>query len=66
MANMLDDQMQGKIDSWAIRWCYAQSKLEMPMAVRHEVAQEMREDPSKPTCRSRFQTTLSCCSQKLW
>lgn len=29
MANMLDFQMQGKIDSWAIRWCYAQSKLDM-------------------------------------
>jgi len=29
MANMLDLQMQGKIDSWAIRWCYAQSKLGM-------------------------------------
>lgn len=29
MALMLDHQMQGKIDSWAIRWCYAQSKLNM-------------------------------------
>ena len=29
MANMLDLQMEGKIDSWAIRWCYAQSKLNM-------------------------------------
>ena len=29
MSNMLDSQMQGKIDSWAIRWCYAQSKLNM-------------------------------------
>jgi hypothetical protein len=29
MADMLDSQMQGKIDSWAIRWCYAQSKLDM-------------------------------------
>lgn len=29
MANMLDSQMHGKIDSWAIRWCYAQSKLDM-------------------------------------
>jgi hypothetical protein len=29
MANMLDSQMQGKIDSWAIQWCYAQSKLDM-------------------------------------
>lgn len=29
MANMLDFQMQGKIDSWAIRWCYTQSKLDM-------------------------------------
>lgn len=29
MADMLDSQMQGKIDSWAIRWCYAQSKLNM-------------------------------------
>lgn len=29
MATMLDDQMQGKIDSWAIRWCYAQSKRGM-------------------------------------
>jgi hypothetical protein len=26
---MLDLQMQGKIDSWAIRWCFAQSKLDM-------------------------------------
>lgn len=29
MSNMLDSQMQGKINSWAIRWCYAQSKLDM-------------------------------------
>lgn len=29
MAFMLDDQMKGRIDSWAIRWCYTQSKLEM-------------------------------------
>lgn len=29
MADMLDSQMQGKIDSWAIRWCYTQSKLDM-------------------------------------
>ncbi|NLK71691.1 MAG: sugar transferase [Clostridiales bacterium] len=26
LSSMLDAQMQGKIDSWAIRWCYAQSK----------------------------------------
>lgn len=29
MANMLDLQMQGKIDSWAIRWCYAQFQFDM-------------------------------------
>jgi hypothetical protein len=29
MANMLDLQMEGKIDSWAIRWCYAQSMHNM-------------------------------------
>lgn len=29
MADMLDSQMQGKIDSWAIRWCYTQWKLDM-------------------------------------
>lgn len=29
MANMLDLQMEGKIDSWAIRWCYAQFELNM-------------------------------------
>jgi len=29
MADMLDAQMSGKIDSWAIRWCYTQSKLDM-------------------------------------
>lgn len=28
MAQMLDLQMEGAIDSWAIRWCYAQSKLD--------------------------------------
>ena len=28
--------------------------------------QEMRVDPSEPTCRSRFQIALSGCSQKLW
>ncbi|MCL6605976.1 MAG: glycosyltransferase [Paenibacillus sp.] len=28
MSNMLDAQMDGKIDSWAIRWCYSQSKLD--------------------------------------
>ncbi|WP_264553796.1 glycosyltransferase [Flavobacterium sp. N2038] len=26
MSNMLDRQMQGKINSWAIRWCYHQFK----------------------------------------
>ena len=26
MAHMLDLQMEGKIDSWAIRWCYQQHK----------------------------------------
>jgi len=26
MAHMLEMQMEGKIDSWAIRWCYAQAK----------------------------------------
>lgn len=29
MTNMLESQMRGKIDSWAIRWCYTQSKLDM-------------------------------------
>lgn len=29
MAFMLDLQMEGKIDSWAIRWCYAQYKFDM-------------------------------------
>jgi hypothetical protein len=29
LANMLDMQMEGKIDSWAIRWCYAQYKMGM-------------------------------------
>lgn len=27
---MLCEQMEGKRDSWAIRWCFAQSKKEMP------------------------------------
>ena len=29
MAQMLDCQMKGKCDSWAIRWCYEQSKKDM-------------------------------------
>lgn len=29
MAQMLDLQMEGIIDSWAIRWCYEQSKRDM-------------------------------------
>ncbi|MCK5156203.1 MAG: glycosyltransferase [Spirochaetales bacterium] len=29
MANMLDLQMRGELNSWAIRWCYTQSKLNM-------------------------------------
>ena len=29
MAHMLSMQMEGSIDSWAIRWCYAQSQLDM-------------------------------------
>ena len=29
MAMMLDSQMEGKIDSWAIRWCFTQLKLDM-------------------------------------
>ncbi len=28
MVDMLKDQMEGKIDSWAIRWCYSQFKDE--------------------------------------
>lgn len=27
--DMLTDQMEGRIDSWAVRWCYAQSKNNM-------------------------------------
>ncbi len=29
MAEMLDNQMRGSIDSWAVRWCYAQFKQGM-------------------------------------
>ena len=29
MSNMLESQMNKRIDSWAIRWCYSQSKLNM-------------------------------------
>ena len=29
LVNMLKLQMEGKIDSWAIRWCFAQSNLDM-------------------------------------
>lgn len=29
LSNMLRMQMEGKIDSWAIRWCFAQSNQEM-------------------------------------
>lgn len=29
MAPMLKGQMEGKLDSWAIRWCFAQSNLNM-------------------------------------
>lgn len=29
MSSMLKNQMSGKIDSWAIRWCYDQSKKDM-------------------------------------
>lgn len=29
LSRMLDLQMAGKIDSWAIRWCYAQYKMEL-------------------------------------
>lgn len=29
MSGMLKNQMEGKIDSWAIRWCYYQSKMDM-------------------------------------
>ncbi|MDY0986382.1 sugar transferase [Flavobacterium sp. CFBP9031] len=29
MSNMLDRQMQGKINSWAIRWCYHQFKYDL-------------------------------------
>ena len=29
MTNMLKMQMDGKIDSWAIRWCFSQSNQEM-------------------------------------
>lgn len=29
MSPMLDMQMKGEVDSWAIRWCYSQSKLNL-------------------------------------
>ena len=29
MSQMLDRQMQGKLDSWAIRWCYHQYKYDL-------------------------------------
>ena len=30
LTNMLCEQMEGKRDSWAIRWCFAQSRQDMP------------------------------------
>lgn len=29
LAPMLQKQMEGKLDSWAVRWCFAQSNLDM-------------------------------------
>ena len=34
--------------------------------VCHEATGEMREGPSESACRSRFQTTLSCCGKEPW
>jgi hypothetical protein len=34
--------------------------------VRHEAAQKMRVGPSESACRSRLQTTLSCCGKEPW
>jgi RNA-directed DNA polymerase len=33
---------------------------------RSHAAQKMREGPSEPACRSRFQTTSSCCGKEPW
>jgi hypothetical protein len=37
---------------------------DMPMTVRHEVAQEMRVSSSKLVCRNKLQTTSSCTGQE--
>ena len=34
--------------------------------VCQKVVHKMREGPSEPACRIRFQTTSSCCGQKPW
>jgi hypothetical protein len=34
--------------------------------VRHEAARKMRVGPSESVCRSRLQTTLSCCGKEPW
>jgi hypothetical protein len=34
--------------------------------VRHEAARKMRVGPSGSACRSRLQTTLSCCGKEPW
>ena len=41
----------------------AQRAEEGPMCV---TALPMREGPSEPACRSRFQITFGCCGQKPW
>lgn len=47
MAQMLDHQMEGAIDSWAIRWCYAQSKLdELTVYPVHSLVQNIGLDGS--------------------
>ncbi|MDI6049234.1 sugar transferase [Flavobacterium sp. XS2P24] len=65
MSQMLDRQMQGKINSWAIRWCYHQFKYNLvsvhPLISKIENIGFNSPDASNTKERfNRYTTTLDC------
>jgi hypothetical protein len=60
---MLKDGYEATNDGFKGQHIFIQGKQEI---VRHEAARKMRVGPSGSACRSRLQTTLSCCGKEPW
>jgi RNA-directed DNA polymerase len=72
LANLLLDELDRELERRGHRFaryaddCAPRRRNSVFYTLCSHAAQEMREGPSKPLCRRRLQTTLSCCGQKPW